>query len=300
MRVLVTGADGFVGRHLVRRLMRRGDTVHAVGGPHAIEGHEPLDVTDAAAVGGVIERHHPEAVVHLAGQSSVAVSHADPVLTFRINSLGTVHLLDAVRRHASHARVLIVSSGEVYGRTHGRPALETDAPAPLSPYASAKLAAEVVALQYARSGLDVQVARPFNHIGPGQHPSFALPSFASQLRAIAAGEKPPRIQVGNLEPVRDFSHVEDVVEAYLLLLSRADSGAVTNICSGTGRSVRSLLDELIRVSGLSVSVEVDPTRFRPSDAPELIGAPERLQSLGWTPKRSVAEAVEEVFRGVSA
>jgi GDP-4-dehydro-6-deoxy-D-mannose reductase len=299
MRVLVTGADGFVGRHVVRALVRRGDAVHAASGPQVVEGHETLDVTDAAAVNRVIEHSHPEAVIHLAGQSSVAVSHVDPVLSFRINALGTVHLLDAVRRKARRARVLIVSSGEIYGRTHGRAAIEADVPAPLSPYASAKLAAEIVALQYARGGLDVQIARPFNHIGPGQHPSFALPSFATQLRAIAAGTQGPRILVGNLETVRDFSHVDDVVSAYLLLLARAEAGAVTNVSSGTGRSIRSLLDELLRVSGLSVSVEVDPARFRPADAPELIGSPDRLKALGWVPQRSVAEAVAAVYGEVS-
>ena len=301
MRVLVTGADGFVGRHLVRHLTEEGHTVLRVSGPAPVEGHLPLDVTDGEQVNALVVSLKPDAVVHLAGLSSVAESHRDPLRAFRVNALGTVHLLEALRVHAPRARLLLISSGEVYGRTvAGKLAQEDDPPGPLSPYASAKAAAEVVALQYARLGQHVLIARPFNHLGAGQHRSFVVPSFAGQLRDIAAGAKPPRLQVGNLEAVRDFSHVEDVVRAYALLLSRGEAGSVTNVASGVGRSVRELLDELIAVSGLKVTVEVDPARFRPVDAAQLVGSADRLRALGWVPQHTIAEALTEALADLSA
>ena len=299
MRVLVTGADGFVGRHLRALLQRRGDEVIAAAGPAGAEGCVALELTDGAAVRSLISSARPDAVIHLAGISSVAASHKNPLLAFDVNARGTVHLLEALRLEAPKSRLLFVSSGEVYGAV-GHRAREADAPAPSSPYASSKAAAEVMVLQYARLGLHAVVARAFNHLGAGQQPSFVVPTFASQLAEIAKGGKPPLLQVGNLEAVRDFSHVADVVEAYALLLERAESGATFNVCSGVGRSVRSLLDSLIEISGLKVDVEIDPQRFRPLDAPSLIGDPSRLLELGWKPSRTVETALREVYASFSA
>lgn len=296
MRVLVTGADGFVGRHLCARLERAAHELVRASGPTSVAGHESLDVTVADSVEALVQRHRPDAVVHLAGFSSVGASHREPLQCFRVNALGTVHLLESLRRHAPACRVLLVSSGEVYGQTAlGELATETSALQPLSPYASSKAAAEVVGLQYARLGQHVMVARPFNHLGRGQHPGFVLPTFAAQLRAIGRGEQPPRLAVGNLEPIRDFSHVDDVVDAYALLLTQGKSGTITNVSSGVGRSVRQLLEQLISTSGLAVTVEVDPARFRPSDAAHLVGSSALLRSLGWMPTRTVDEAIAEVY-----
>ncbi len=301
MKVLVSGADGFVGRHLVARLEEAGHLIIRLSGPTPVEGHEALEITQEAAVDALVARHAPEAVVHLAGFSSVALSHREPLQCFRVNALGTVHLLEALRRHAPRCRALLVSSGDVYGRTApDQPAQEDARLEPLSPYASSKAAAEAVGLQYARRGQHVMVARPFNHLGRGQHPSFVLPTFAAQLRAISRGEQAPRLLVGNLEPVRDFSHVDDVVDAYALLLERGEAGSVTNIASGVGRTVRQLLEQLISTAGLEVSVEVDPSRFRPADSPHLVGSSQRLLALGWRPRRSVEEAIAEVYADVTA
>jgi GDP-4-dehydro-6-deoxy-D-mannose reductase len=294
VKVLVTGADGFVGTHLVRALRARGDVVEAAGGPGST-GH--LEITDQPAVAACVRQARPDGVIHLAGASSVARSHAEPAETFSVNVLGAAHLLAAVREHAPSARVLLVGSGEIYGAvTAGHRASERDPPRPLSPYASSKLAAEIVGRQMLDSyGLQVILARPFNHVGPGQTPSFVVPSLARQLLDVAAGRAAPVIAVGDLSPVRDFSHVHDVIDGYLLLLERGKAGEAYNLCSGIGRSIRDVLEELQRLLGTRAEIRVDRQRLRPVDIPWLVGDPTHAESLGWRRQRSVDEALRELI-----
>jgi GDP-4-dehydro-6-deoxy-D-mannose reductase len=298
MRVLVTGADGFVGRHLCAALRERGDEVHAFGGPTAAGGLPPLEITDPAAVARAVEAARPEAVVHLAGFSSVGKSHQAPALTFTVNGAGALNVLAAVRDGARAARVLLIGSGEMYGAVEpGARAAEDHPLRPLSPYAASKVAAEVVGMQFHRSyGVDVVCARPFNHLGAGQDPSFAVPAFAQQIAAIKAGRAEPVVKVGNLEAVRDFSHVRDVVDAYRLLLERGAAGTAYNVCSGTGRTIRQVLDRMIQLAGVEARVEVEAARVRPADLPSLVGDPSRLIALGWTPQRTVDGALAEALR----
>jgi GDP-4-dehydro-6-deoxy-D-mannose reductase len=282
MRVLVTGADGFVGPHLLCRLTLAGHEVVAWGGPQAAE--PALDVRDAAAVSALVKEVAPEGVVHLAGWSSVGSSFDRPLDCFAVNALGTAHLLEAVRVGAPRARVLLISSGEVYGPGE-HPRSEADALLSLSPYAMSKQAAELIAQQYQRSfGVQAIVARAFNHVGPGQDQRFVVPSLLQQVMDVARGQREPVIQVGNLDPVRDFSSVADVVDAYCLLLERGAVGQVYNVCSGRGRSIREVLDELLRLAGVSAEIRIDPARVRPTDIPHLVGDPARLLSLGWQPR----------------
>jgi GDP-4-dehydro-6-deoxy-D-mannose reductase len=296
MRVLVTGADGFVGPWLVSELHASGHSTVLAKGPQSATA--PLDVSDATGVARVVREASADAIVHLAGQSSVAASHQDPALSFRVNAAGTLNLLQAVRLHSPQARLLLIGSGEVYGTLPpGTQAREESPLEPSSPYASAKVAAEVLGLQFGRSyGLDVVSARPFNHLGRGQSPGFVVPSFAAQLRRIRHGEQEPRLRVGNLEPVRDFSHVKDVVAGYRLLLERAVAGQAYNVCSGQGLTIRAILDALIELAGVQVTVEVDPSRYRPSDAPYLVGSPARLEALGWTRRLSIEDALRDVLQ----
>ncbi len=300
MRILVTGADGFVGRHLCASLRAAGDEVVPASGPRhpAAEGGYSLDVTDLQSVRNVIEAARPDAVIHLAGMSSVAQSHQRPTVAFTVNVVGGVNLLTAVRDLASRARVLLVGSGEVYGPVApGLRAFEEYPLVPTSPYAASKIGAEMAGLQFFRSyGLEVISARPFNHLGAGQDPGFVVPSFASQLQAMKRGEVPPLLKVGNLEPVRDFSHVQDVVEAYRLLLEKGQPGGVYNVCSGEGRTIRALVETMFELVGLEVAIQVDPARFRPSDVPYLVGDSLRLDRLGWRRKRTVTQALTEVLQ----
>ena len=296
MRVLVTGADGFVGRHLSRHLRAAGDEVIEAGGPqpdNAAKRPFAIDVTDAASVRAAIEEARPEAVIHLAGFSSVGKSYQEPGRVFAVNTVGTVHLLAALRDQAPGARAVVVSSAEVYGAVAaGTRATEEHPMMPLSPYAASKAAAEVACFQMHRStGLAVICARAFNHIGQGQNPSFVVPSFALQLDAIRRGAAEPVIRVGDLSPIRDFSHVEDVVAAYRLLALRGAPGEAYNVCSGQGRTIQSLLEELVALSGVSARVERDEARVRPSELPSLVGDPAKLQRLGWSPSRTVTDAL---------
>jgi GDP-4-dehydro-6-deoxy-D-mannose reductase len=293
VKVLVTGADGFVGNHLVRALRDRGDSVDPCGGPGGLLG---LELTDGAAVSARVEQSRPDAVIHLAGVSSVARSHEDPGGTVAVNVLGSVHLLEAVRRHAPNARILLVGTGEAYGRLEpGERAEETHPLRPLSPYAASKVAVEVLANQMAAAHrIAVVYVRAFNHLGPGQSSGFVVPSFAQQLLEIARGRAAPIVSVGDLSPVRDFSHVLDVVDAYLLLLDQGAPGQAYNVCSGDGRSIRTILDELQSLAGTKAEVRIDPERLRPVEIPWLVGNPTRLETLGWKRKRTPGLALKEL------
>jgi GDP-4-dehydro-6-deoxy-D-mannose reductase len=294
VKVLVTGADGFVGTHVVQALRARGDTVEACGGPGGPAG---LEIADAAAVLQRVEQSSPEGVIHLAGVSSVAWSHGNPLETHRVNVLGTMNLLQAIRAHVPSARLLLVGSGEEYGRLEqGERAAEDHILAPVSPYAASKVAVEVLARQYvATYGMAIILARPFNHVGSGQASNFVMPSFAEQLVRIARNADPPVITVGDLSPVRDFTHVLDVVDAYLLLLERGLPGEVYNVCSGEGWSIRAVLELLQQIAGTAAQIVVDPARLRPSEIPWLVGDPRRMESFGWTRRRPLRQALRDIL-----
>jgi GDP-4-dehydro-6-deoxy-D-mannose reductase len=300
MRVLVTGADGFAGRHLCALLRGAGDEVVEAHGPRAESVDSDalnFDISDEAAVRAAVEKARPEGIIHLAGFSSVSRSHGNPARVFAVNALGTVNLLTAARASTPKARVLLVSSGEVYGpMPAGMRALETEAVFPLNPYATSKVAAELAGMQFFRNyGLPVMVARPFSHVGKGQDAVFAVPSFAMQLRAIRQGKAEPVLRTGNLEAIRDFSHVKDVVAAYRLLLTAGVAGQTYNVCSGTGRTILSVLEEMLALSGVSARIELDPARLRPTDTPSQVGVPDKLRTLGWEPKNTVTQALREVL-----
>ena len=304
MRVLVTGADGFVGKHLCRYLRQQGDEVVEADGPPAPGANSgaSLDVTVPRNVREVVEAARPEVVVHLAGLSSVASSHQDPARAFSVNALGAVHLLAAVRDVASKARILLIGSAEMYGAVPaGTRATEEFPLRPLSPYAASKVAAEVAGLQFQRAtSLEVVAVRPFNHIGAGQAPHFVVPSFARQVEAIRARRSPDMLRVGDLTVTRDFSHVDDVVRAYRLLALQATPGETYNVCSGEGRTIKSLLDELLEIAGVTAKVEVDRLRLRPAEISSLVGDPAKLRSLGWQPSRSVRDALRDALQEARA
>ncbi len=302
MRVLVIGANGFVGPHLCRTLERAGDDVVpliGVGGParHPDTDASAIDVRKLRAVTEAIERAKPDAIVHLAGVSSVAYSHDDPVGTFEVNALGALNVCMALRACAPAARLLYVSSSEVYGAVPGGAVATEQTPlAPCSPYAASKVAAETVCIQFARSyGLHVVCARPYSHIGAGQAPTFAIPSFARQLLEARRAGHAATLSVGNLDPVRDFSHVVDVTAAYRVLLQRGIAGDVYNVCSGQGRSVRSMLDELAELAGVPADVRVDPAKLRPVDIPFMVGDATKLRALGWAPRLTVRDALTDLL-----
>jgi GDP-4-dehydro-6-deoxy-D-mannose reductase len=308
MNVLVTGADGFVGRHLVRRLLRDG---HEVVGGRRPAGDDavlsdptlagtrwmPLELTDTRAVRRFAE-HAADAVVHLAAVSSNPEALADPEEAWQINLMGVVRLVDALadRRAAGTADpvVLLVSSAEVYGRADPRPRREDDAPAPRSPYAASKAAAEIAGLEaWRRIGLRVVVARPFQHSGPGQSARFVIPALTARLRAARANGS-RTVPTGSLAPVRDLLDVRDVVTAYELLLERGVPGSVYNVASGEGIELGDVFSRLARLIGVDAEPVADPSLTRATDIPHLVGDPARLlEATGWEPVHTIDDMLRD-------
>jgi GDP-4-dehydro-6-deoxy-D-mannose reductase len=288
VRAFVTGSAGFVGRHLGPRLERSGFEV--------VGRDREVDVTDAGALEREIAQAAPTAIVHLAAQSSVARSFADETLTVRVNYLGARNLLRAAERLAPGARVLLVSSGDVYGAAAAStPPFRENAPLrPRSVYARSKACADLLAGEYARRGLDVVRVRPFSHTGPGQSDVFVAPSFARQAVEIAAGRRAPLLRVGNLESVRDFLDVEDVVDAYARLLDPSVPAGVYNLASGAGHRVGELLAGLLSRVGISPTVEVDPERYRPAES--AIGDATKLRrATGWRPRVAFGRTLDRII-----
>ena len=297
MRLLVTGAGGFVGGHLVDFLHTEHPEVeiHGVVLPHgsvswrAASGARVLeaDLNDRGAAAAVVEEVRPERILHLAGQSSVHLSWLDPGGTLRTNVMGIVHVLDAARERGMRPDVLVVGSAEEYGSVAPEeiPIREEAPLRPASPYAVSKVAQAALALLYGPAGgMRIVLTRTFHHTGPGRGEAFAESSFARQIAEIEAGLRPAVLKVGNLEAVRDFADVRDVVRAYWLLLDRGAAGAVYNVCSGHGRRMRELLDVLLGNTGARMEVRVDPERLRPSDVPAQVGDPSRLRAATlWEP-----------------
>ncbi len=300
MRALVTGASGFVGGYLIRALEREGWETVACGGPSDAT-MLPLDLCDIDTMRAALDVAQPDVVFHLAAQTAVPDSIAHPLETYDLNAMGTARLLQAVRERDAEqtpARVLLVSSAEVYGpREPGEyPLEERLAPRPANPYAASKAAAEAIALAQVRTfGTHVTIARAFNHIGPGQSERFVVASFAAQLARIAGGGS-PHLLVGNLEAERDILDVRDVVEAYVALAKSGASGEIYNVCSGVPRPIRDLLRALILEAHVPVEVREDPERMRPSDVPVFFGNNRKLRErTGWEPKIPLARTLRDIY-----
>jgi GDP-4-dehydro-6-deoxy-D-mannose reductase len=288
VRVLVTGSRGFVGGHLLGRLAELGIEAAATD-------RDELDVTDAQAVAGALAELRPDAIVHLAAVSSVGAAEADPALAFRVNVAGTRHLLAAAARHAPRARVLLAGSGEIYGPlADGSPAHAEGAELrPASVYARTKAAADALGAAFSGRGLAVLRARAFNHSGPGQSDEFALPGFACQLAEIEKGMRDPELLVGNLESIRDFLDVADVVEAYLALLRPDVAPGAYNVASGVGLRIGELLERLMERMRVQPRVVVEPARWRPAD--RSVGDAARLRgATGWEPRIPIERMLERL------
>jgi GDP-4-dehydro-6-deoxy-D-mannose reductase len=299
--VLVTGASGFAGGHLLQLLNAPQQVVGWTRSAPAPE-LEPLarwehvDLLDRDSVRRAIDRLRPTHVYHCAGVAHVADLWRDTTRGLEGNVLGTEHLLDALRRARQPCRVLVTGSAMVYAPSD-TPIDEDHALAPASPYALSKLAQEELARRAVREdGLDVIVARAFNHTGARQTPAFAAPSMARQIAMIEAGRVEPVIRVGNLEAHRDLSDVRDVVRAYAALMAAGVSNTVYNVASGTARSIRSLLESLVARSKVPVRVESDPARMRPSDVRFLAGNCSRLErATGWRPQISFDRMLDDLL-----
>jgi len=299
--VLVTGAGGFAGSHLVEHLAGFGPVVgwgRSEAPPEiaAIARWERIDLLDRAAVRTAIGRLQPAAIFHCAGMPHVAHAWQQSAATLAGNALATHHLLDALHHLGNRARVLITGTSYVYAPA-SQPIGEDDPIALAGPYALSKFAQEQLALYAGRhDGLDVVVARAFNHTGPRQQPSFVAPAMARQIALIERGALPPVLKVGNLDATRDLTDVRDVVRAYQALMTAAPPGSVYNVASGSGRTVRSVVDALVARARVPITIEIDASRFRPNDIPVLIGDPSRLRTLtGWAPAIPFDQTLDDLL-----
>ncbi|PPU94139.1 GDP-mannose 4,6-dehydratase [Xanthomonas albilineans] len=293
-KLLVTGAGGFVGKHLLDAVAR-GQFGHV----EAVPLPAGTDLRDMAAIESALGDACPDAVVHLAAQSFVPQSFDDPDETLQVNLIGTLHLLQALARKGFSGRFLYVSSGDIYGRVPegDLPVDETLLPEPRSPYAVSKWAAEQLCMQWHRSEkLDVVIARPFNHVGAGQGGRFVLSSLARQVVAIAEGRQPAVIEAGDIDTTRDFSDVRDVVSAYAALLTRGRSGGIYIVASGVERRVRDLLLEMCRLTGVEAEVRQDPAKMRPAEQRRMVASPAKLQSdTGWMQAFDIQSTLSEIL-----
>ena len=302
-KVLITGAGGFVGRHLVSALQDRlpdAEICATVLRPTEMPGGsriERLDVTDAAAVRTAIGGFQPTHIVHLAGLSTLAAAVANYRAAWQVHVFGTLNIANTILELLPDCTLLLIGSGEVYGASarSGLPLDETTVLAPLSEYAATKAAADLAVGAMTQRGLRSIRLRPFNHTGAGQSDRFVIPSFAKQIAGIEAGVLPPMLKVGNLEAERDFLDVRDVVGAYVSaieLAGRLPVGGVLNIASGVPVRIRDLLDKLLALSKCPIRVERDPARMRANDTPRYVGSATLARNLlSWCPRYHVEETL---------
>lgn len=313
MRVLITGITGFAGRHLADHLRGEGhdvfgtarnlppDKAPRVLSPLNLAADHLLvaDICDRSRLAEVVRQVRPDGLFHLAAFTSVAASFKDPDAAYQANLLGSLNVFWAVHASGVNCRIVWIGSSDAYGQVGADelPVTEQCLLRPLSPYAASKAAADLAAYQWSRAqGLDVIRMRPFNHTGPGQPAHFVCSDFARQMMAVKSGRQPARIEVGNLDVVRDFSDVRDVVRAYVMAYERGTPGEAYNVCSGIGRTPREILEQLIHLSGVEVTVSVLGERQRPVDVPALFGSAAKLRhAAGWSPVISWDQTLRDLL-----
>jgi GDP-4-dehydro-6-deoxy-D-mannose reductase len=307
-RILLTGADGFVGGYLAPALAAFAPRAErlALRRPGIASGPKnwpvaEADIADRGAVADIVARFRPDLIVHLAAQSSVGGARDAAEATWRVNFDGSFALASACARAASTATFVFVSSSEVYGLSFLGGPLDEDAPLrPINVYARTKAAAEAVIADVLPERARLVVTRSFNHIGPGQDERFALPSFAAQIARIEAGLQPPLVKVGNLDAERDFLDVRDVCDAYLALIALAPelpARSVFNVASGVARSLHSLLEAMRAQSATPFEIAIDPERLRASEIPRAVGVSDKLRArTGWAPSRPIEDTLAAMLQ----
>jgi GDP-4-dehydro-6-deoxy-D-mannose reductase len=300
-RILITGGTGFVGSHLVR-FLKSADAKLIVVSSGGVKTQLPgvdycrVDIRNADDVRAVVRDASPHQIYHLAGISSVPSSWKDPRLTFDVNVIGSYNVFEAAMHLPSSPKILNVSTSQVYAPSNAA-LLETSPLSPDNPYAASKAMAELLAIQYRKfTKGGIITARAFNHTGPGQSTTFALPSFARQLAEMEAGLRPTTLKVGTIDVRRDFTDVRDVVVAYYELLEKGAVGEAYNVCSGRTVLLADLVKELQNNCSVAVTMEIDPARVRPGDVPQIVGDTGKLnKTTGWLPKIPLEKTLKELL-----
>ncbi len=314
MRVLITGITGFVGQHLTRHLAASGDVIWGLSNsgqwPEEYRAElsrlarvDSMDLADSDCMETLVEmldRRQPEAIYHLAAQSNPQASMDDPRGSWAVNLGGTLNLLESVRESSVKPRVLVVSSGVVYGNpAPDRIPVREDCPEmPINPYSASKVAADMHALQaHLGYGLNTIIARPFNHAGPGQSPRYVLANLAQQAAEIVSGKK-PAMQTGNLEIVRDFTDVRDIVRGYRLLIEKGRTGEIYHLAQGRGTRLFDSLEVLRKITGHALPQEVDTSRLRGADLQLLVADVSKIWAdTGWHAEIPLETTMKDLYEG---
>ncbi len=308
MKALVTGGNGFVGKHLITHLLEEGDEVIAcdrsghseISHPHFQ--YQTLDITDSENCYKLFKKFSPDCIYHLAGVAFMPEAEKNFDRVLGVNVGGVSSLMNATKRYiedsANYIRILFVSTAQIYGKVLAKdlPLTEESLIKPDNKYSLTKyLAEQICNLHKENEKLEIVITRPFNHIGPGQNDRFVVSSFAKQLADIKKDLNEPVIEVGNLEAERDFTDVRDIVKAYRLAICKGKG--VYNLCSGNSVSIQSILNKLIEISGLKVKVVEDKDRMRPSEVKSFYGSFDKAQKeLAWKPNLSLEESLADVYR----
>ena len=306
MSILVTGGTGALGYHILSSLVGTTHDLFSFSDEQPqpwqkVEGVQYLngDLLNFKDVQEMIQHVQPTHIYHLASQSSVGLSYKKPYETLNINLLGTQNLLENVRQNCPKAKVMLLSSSEIYGRTdHQLTYLhkETDAPNPLTPYATSKACMELLGNQFKNAyGLHVVFVRPFHFTGPHHSRRFVIPSITYQLVKIKYYGTEPTIYSGSLDISRDFVDVRDVARGMIQLLNQSEPGEVYNLCCGKSYTFRALTEMLVDIAGVSVDFRFDPGYERSNDIPLLIGDPTKAMNMGWKPMISIEDCLTDLF-----
>jgi len=298
-RILITGANGFVGRHAIREFTENGYEVFEGVGPEVRPAHDhqvQFNLQHYEIIRFLVDHLKPDACLHLAGQAHIPFCREDPVTANDLNVTGTVRLLEAFRRHRPDACILAVTSAEVYGQVPSGQAIEESDPlTPTTLYGITKQAADEACLAFAdQLDMRVMTARPWNHIGPGQHPRFVASAFARQFAAFRRGGE-PLMKTGNLESQRDFTDVRDIVRGYRLILEKGVSGNAYNLSSSHLRPIRDLIDGFSNITGITPKLETDPDLYRPTDASPLLSTKKIRKQCGWSPVIPFEESLRDIL-----
>lgn len=310
-KILITGCSGFVSGHFVDFLESQKIKASVLGLDVVVgSSHKELqyvecelrqmDLLDEQKLDHTIYQFQPDYILHLASYSSVAFSWKNPAVSFQNNTNIFLNLVESVRRIGLRSRILSIGSSEEYGNINQDhlPLVEDLPLDPISPYAVARVSQEMLSRIYCIGyGMDIVLTRSFNHCGPGQRDMFVVSSFAKQIAQIAKYEhRKGLITTGDLSIVRDFTDVRDVVRAYYLLLTKAESGQIYNVCSGSGISLQQIIDKLTRIAGASIQTRVNPEFVRPNDNKVIVGSAQKLKDVvGWSPNYSIDESLTDTY-----
>jgi GDP-4-dehydro-6-deoxy-D-mannose reductase len=310
MKVIITGIAGFVGSHLAEFLLTKKDIkvygidrwLSRLDNIYHIKDKIELiecDLTDPFSTNSHIEKIKPDLIFHLAAQSFVPTSWHAPHDTLTTNIMGELNIFEAVRKSGLKTKIQIACSSEEYGMVYKNevPIKETNPLRPLSPYAVSKVGQDLLGYQYHQSyGMFIVRTRGFNHTGPRRGENFVSSNFAKQIALIEKGEQKPVIEVGNLNAIRDFTDVRDMIRGYWLALQKGKAGEAYNIATGKGVTIKEMLNILLSFTNEKIVVKRDPARLRPSDVEILIGDSSKFKKqTGWKPEIPLKKTLSDLL-----